>query len=49
MLRLKVPLEVLASRDTLAAKRRWLDGFIHDKLNRQRVRYYHEPVILLED
>ncbi|MDQ4076549.1 MAG: ParB N-terminal domain-containing protein, partial [Chloroflexota bacterium] len=49
VLRLNVPLDILASDDTLAAKRRWLDQFIHDKLNRQRVRYYQEPVILLED
>ncbi len=49
VLRLNVPLEILASNEPLAAKRRWLDSFISDKLNRQRVRYYHEPVILLEE
>ena len=49
VLRLNVPLEVLRSEDTLAAKRRWLDDLVRDKLSRQRIRYYHEPVILLED
>ncbi|MGH2542858.1 MAG: ParB N-terminal domain-containing protein, partial [Ardenticatenaceae bacterium] len=49
VLRLNVPLEILSTSDPLASKRRWLDQYVHDKLNRQRVRYYHEPVILLED
>ena len=49
VLRLNIPLEVLESRQPLIAKRRWLDQFIEEKLARQRVRYYHEPVVLLED
>lgn len=49
VLRLNMPLEVLESRQPLIAKRRWLDQFIEAKLARQRVRYYHEPVVLLED
>jgi len=49
VLRLNMPLEVLESRQPLIAKRRWLDKFIEEKLARQRVRYYHEPVVLLED
>jgi hypothetical protein len=49
ILRLNVPLDILQSHDPLIGKRRWLDQFVQDKLGRQRVRYYHEPVVLLED
>ena len=49
VLRLNMPLEVLESNQPLIAKRRWLDQYIEKRLARQRVRYYHEPVVLLED
>ena len=49
VLRLNVPLDVLRSDEPLPAKRRWLDQFVREKLERRRVRYYQEPVILLED
>ena len=49
VLRLNVPLEILRSTDSLPTKRRWLDELVKEKLNKQRIRYYHEPVILLED
>lgn len=49
VLRLNVPIDILQSQESLIAKRRWLDQFVQDKLGRQRVRYYHEPVVLLED
>ncbi len=49
VLRLNLPLAILQSTDTLNSKRRAFDEFVRDKLGRQRVRYYHEPVVLLED
>jgi hypothetical protein len=49
VLRLNLPLGMLQSSDSLQSKRRALDEFVREKLGRQRVRYYHEPVVLLED
>lgn len=49
VLRLKAPLDVLRSDEPLAAKRRWLDEYVREKLARRSVRYYQEPVVLLED
>ncbi|MGB0387774.1 MAG: NAD(P)-dependent oxidoreductase [Ardenticatenaceae bacterium] len=49
VLRLNMPLEVLESNQPLIAKRRWLDQYLGERLARQRVRYYQEPVVLLED
>ncbi|MGB0389452.1 MAG: hypothetical protein ACPGWR_31925, partial [Ardenticatenaceae bacterium] len=48
ILRLNVPIEILQSNKPLSAKCGWLDQFVQDKLGREQVRYYHEPVMLLE-
>lgn len=49
VLRLNAPLDVLKRDDSLAAKRHWLDEFVREKLSRRSVRYYQEPVVLLEE
>jgi phosphoglycerate dehydrogenase-like enzyme len=49
VLRLNLPLTLLQSGESLNSKRRAFDDFVRDKLGRQRVRYYHEPVVVLED
>ena len=49
VLRLNAPLQKLASPEPLAAKSAWLDRFVQQKLSHRRVRYYQEPVILLDE
>lgn len=49
ILRLNAPLEKLRSDETLEQKQRWLDAFVAEKLNARRVRYYDEPVMLLDE
>lgn len=49
VLRLNAPLEPLKRDEPLSAKRRWLDEYVRDKLSRRSVRYYQEPVVILED
>lgn len=49
VLRLNADLERLKSSEPLPAKRAWLNGFLEEKLARSRLRYYQEPVILLEE
>ncbi len=49
ILRLNVPLEVLESNRPLEAKQHWLNEMMREKLAHRRVRYYQEPVIILEE
>jgi hypothetical protein len=49
VLRLHVPLDKLASDETLDSKNDWLDQLIQEKLVNRRLRYYQEPVILLDE
>ncbi|HMN29719.1 MAG TPA: hypothetical protein PKE45_16330, partial [Caldilineaceae bacterium] len=49
ILRLNVPLTVLASPEPLAKKREWLDKLVQSKLAGRSVRYYQEPVMLLDE
>lgn len=49
ILRLNAPLERLRADEPLAAKSSWLDQFVHEKLAYRKVRYYQEPVVLLDE
>jgi hypothetical protein len=49
ILRLNAPLEKLAGDEPLAAKQAWLDELIHKKLRERQVRFYEEPVVLLDE
>ncbi len=49
VLRLNAPLDVLRSHEPLSAKSAWLDQFVQARLAHRKVRYYQEPVILLDD
>jgi threonine dehydratase len=49
VLRLNADLERLRRDETLADKQAWLNRFLEDKLARSRMRYYQEPVILLDE
>lgn len=49
VLRLNAPLEKLASDESLARKQEWLDHFVTKKLRNRQVRYYEEPVVLLDE
>ncbi len=49
VLRLNAPLDILRSHEPLHAKSAWLDQFVQHKLAHRKVRYYQEPVILLDD
>jgi threo-3-hydroxy-L-aspartate ammonia-lyase len=49
VLRLNADLEQLKSTQPLPAKRAWLDHTLEEKLARSRLRYYQEPVILLDE
>jgi len=49
ILRLNAPLARLASDEPLQSKRRWLDNLVREKLSDRQVRYYQEPVILLDE
>lgn len=49
ILRLNIALERLKADEPLASKRAWLNQFLADKLARSRLRYYQEPVILLDE
>src|SRR6266498_879375 len=49
VLRLHVPLDKLASDESLDSKNDWLDQLIQEKLVNRRLRYYQEPVILLDE
>ncbi len=49
ILRLNAELERLKQDEPLAAKRTWFNKFLEEKLARSRLRYYQEPVILLDE
>ncbi len=49
VLRLNAPLQKLASQEPLAAKSAWLDRFVQQKLHFRKVRYYQEPVVILDE
>jgi threo-3-hydroxy-L-aspartate ammonia-lyase len=49
VLRLNADLEHLKGSEPLAAKKAWLDHYLEEKLARSRLRYYQEPVILLDE
>jgi hypothetical protein len=49
ILRLNADLARLKKDEPLAAKRAWFNQFLEEKLARSRLRYYQEPVILLDE
>jgi threonine dehydratase/phosphoglycerate dehydrogenase-like enzyme len=49
ILRLNADLHRLKQDEPLATKRAWLNQFLEEKLARSRLRYYQEPVILLDE
>jgi hypothetical protein len=49
ILRLNAPLAKLAADEPLAEKQAWLDNLIRVKLLERQVRYYEEPVVLLDE
>lgn len=49
ILRLNLDLEQLRASTSLAEKRAWFNQFLAEKLARSRLRYYQEPVILLDE
>ncbi len=49
ILRLNMKLDRLKENDTLAAKRAWFKRYLADRLASSRLRYYQEPVVLLDD
>ncbi|PID84694.1 MAG: hypothetical protein CSB13_11785 [Chloroflexi bacterium] len=49
ILRLNVDLARLKQDEPLQAKRFWFNEFLEEKLARSRLRYYEEPVVLLDE
>lgn len=49
ILRLNADLERLRRDEPIAAKKAWFNHFLQEKLARSRLRYYQEPVILLDE
>ncbi len=49
ILRLNADLDRLRADEPLPAKRAWFNDFLAQKLARSRLRYYQEPVILLDE
>ncbi len=49
ILRLNADLERLKREEPLAEKRAWFNDFLGGKLARSRLRYYQEPVVLLDE
>lgn len=49
VLRLDIPLELLASDKTLDEKNRWLAEYLSEKERKGKIRYYREPVYLLDE
>ncbi|MCA9997995.1 MAG: hypothetical protein KDE56_19680 [Anaerolineales bacterium] len=49
ILRLNADLQRLKGDEPLAVKRAWFNDFLADKLARSRLRYYQEPVVLLDE
>jgi len=48
-LRVDVPIDQLASPHPLAAKNRWLDEWLREKLLQRQVRVYEEPTVLFDE
>jgi hypothetical protein len=49
VLRLNVDLDILKSDKSLREKNQWLHDFLAEKLSQDKIRYYEEPVYLLDD
>lgn len=49
ILRLNADLERLKREEPLLEKRAWFNEFLSGKLSRSRLRYYQEPVVLLDE
>jgi hypothetical protein len=49
ILRLNADLARLKQPETLADKRAWFNAFLSQRLSQSRLRYYQEPVILLDE
>jgi hypothetical protein len=49
ILRLNAPLAKLAADEPLAQKQAWLDNLIRKKVLERQVRFYEEPVVLLDE
>ncbi len=49
VLHLNVSLDRLRSDESLARKNTWLNKMLAEKLTHRNVRYYQEPVILLDE
>ncbi len=49
ILRLNLPLEILYADRPLGEKNQELQSFLQERLARRRVRYYQEPVVLLDE
>lgn len=49
VLRLSAPLDVLAANTPMTAKADWLDRLVEEKLANRGLRYYEEPVVLLDE
>jgi threonine dehydratase len=49
ILRLNADLGRLKKEEPLATKRQWFNQVLEDKLARSRLRYYQEPVVLLDE
>lgn len=49
VLRLDIPLEMLSAEKTLEEKNRWLAEYLAEKERKGKIRYYREPVYLLDE
>lgn len=49
ILRLNAPLDMLAAGASFSAKADWLDQLVEEKVTNRGVRYYEEPVMLLDE
>lgn len=49
ILRLNAPLEPMVGDGPLSAKTEWLDRLVSEKLGDRKVRYYEEPVMILDE
>lgn len=49
ILRLNAPLKEIISDKPLSVKAKWLDDFVGEKLSERQVRYYEEPVMILDE
>ena len=49
VLRLDIPIEMLADDRSLAEKNRWLHDYLSEKERKGKIRYYREPVYLLDE